>query len=242
MALINPAILLDPPCEPGCPRKRRRLDNLTPEERALRRKLKNRVAAQTARDRKKARMTELEESLALFEEQNKKLMKENKDLKVRASTLETENTDLKSRLGLTPPSSPTSSEDTTPSPLPSPPHSPCLDEPTGIVVKQEKESSEYAELNVSQQKEHSPIPFLSLLTTTVLLHLLSLMSYSAFLKITSHATQTSSSASNKSKKMFSSSVQESQKSLSSNKNDEKQNFQKKWGKTQNAWNPPAENL
>lgn len=37
MALINPAILMDPPCEPGCPRKRRRLDNLTPEERALRR-------------------------------------------------------------------------------------------------------------------------------------------------------------------------------------------------------------
>lgn len=33
------------------------------------RKLKNRVAAQTARDRKKARMTELEESLALFEEE-----------------------------------------------------------------------------------------------------------------------------------------------------------------------------
>lgn len=41
MALINPAILLDPPSEPGCPRKRRRLDNLTPEERALRRLVRN---------------------------------------------------------------------------------------------------------------------------------------------------------------------------------------------------------
>ena len=40
MALINPAVLLDPPCEPGCPRKRRRLDNLTPEQRALRRFVK----------------------------------------------------------------------------------------------------------------------------------------------------------------------------------------------------------
>ena len=44
MALINPAILLDPPCEPGCPRKRRRLDNLTPEERALRRSVIRNVA------------------------------------------------------------------------------------------------------------------------------------------------------------------------------------------------------
>lgn len=243
MALINPAILLDPPCEPGCPRKRRRLDNLTPEERALRRKLKNRVAAQTARDRKKARMTELEESLAIFEQQNKKLLKENKDLKLRASTLENENNELKSRLGLTPPSSPTLSEDVVPSvsPLPSPPHSPTQDDPAVVVVKQEKESTEYAELGVSRQKEQSPILFLSLLTTTVLLNLLSLMSYSAFLKISKQLTQKNLSPSNKSLMTYSSSVQETQKSPSLKKNEETKNYQMEWGKQQNAWNPPQEN-
>lgn len=118
-----------------------------------------------------AQLQQNSKHLHLFVFQNKKLMKENKELKQRASTLETENTELKSRLGLTPPSSPTSSEDSTPSGLPTPPLSPSQDEPTVVVVKQEKESSEYAELSVSQQKEHSPIPFLSLLTTTVL-HLL----------------------------------------------------------------------
>lgn len=119
-----------------------------------------------------AQLQENSEHLHVFVFQNKELMRENKELKQRTSTLETENTELKSRLGLTPPSSPTSSEDSSPSELPSPPLSPSQDELAVIVVKQEKESSEYAELSVSQQKEHSPIPFLSLLTTTVLLHLL----------------------------------------------------------------------
>jgi len=82
----------------GGPRKRRRLTHLTPEEKMMRRKLKNRVAAQTARDRKKQRMSELEDALALIEAENKRLQAENDSLKQCTSQLSNENVLLKQRL------------------------------------------------------------------------------------------------------------------------------------------------
>lgn len=82
----------------GGPKKRRRLTHLTQDEKLLRRKLKNRVAAQTARDRKKALMTDLEEKVADLEDENKLLRKQNDALRVSSQTLVDENKSLRSRL------------------------------------------------------------------------------------------------------------------------------------------------
>ncbi|XP_052802253.1 X-box-binding protein 1-like [Mya arenaria] len=79
-------------------RKRRRLTHLSPDEKMLRRKLKNRVAAQTARDRKKNFMSELEEQVALLQEENRKLARENQSLKSESGSLQHENEKLRGRL------------------------------------------------------------------------------------------------------------------------------------------------
>ncbi|NXS04597.1 XBP1 protein, partial [Oxylabes madagascariensis] len=102
------SVVLPAGADPGLPgmetpqpsRKRQRLTHLSPEEKALRRKLKNRVAAQSARDRKKARMTELEQQVVELEEENKKLLRENQLLRERTCNLAQENQELRCRLGL----------------------------------------------------------------------------------------------------------------------------------------------
>ncbi|XP_039218806.1 LOW QUALITY PROTEIN: X-box-binding protein 1 [Crotalus tigris] len=104
--LLLPAASTAAPAAPGAPspspppRKRQRLGHLSPEEKALRRKLKNRVAAQSARDRKKARMGELERQAVELEAENQKLLAENRRLRERAQSLSRENHDLRLCLGL----------------------------------------------------------------------------------------------------------------------------------------------
>lgn len=97
---------------PG-PRKRKRLTHLTPEEKIMRRKLKNRVAAQTARDRKKMRMETLEETLQKVQNQARELLNVNIQLLARAESLENENKVLREKLGISSVSESSSSDHTT---------------------------------------------------------------------------------------------------------------------------------
>ncbi|XP_043255637.1 LOW QUALITY PROTEIN: transcriptional activator hacA [Colletes gigas] len=70
--------------------KKRRLDHLTWEEKLQRKKLKNRVAAQTSRDRKKAKLDELEDTVRTLREQNDLLMQECTVLRSQNELLVTE--------------------------------------------------------------------------------------------------------------------------------------------------------
>lgn len=84
---------------PG-PRKRKRLTHLTSEEKVQRRKLKNRVAAQSARDRKKNHMMHLEESITNFKINAEDLIQANKSLVEQLAKCQKENEELRKRLGL----------------------------------------------------------------------------------------------------------------------------------------------
>ncbi|KAJ6645981.1 X-box-binding protein 1, partial [Pseudolycoriella hygida] len=70
--------------------KKRRLDHLTWEEKFQRKKLKNRVAAQTSRDRKKAKMDDMERTI-------KEITDENKSLKETCNLLQSEKDELTAR-------------------------------------------------------------------------------------------------------------------------------------------------
>ncbi|CAK1582259.1 unnamed protein product [Parnassius mnemosyne] len=78
------------------PSRKRRLDHLTWEEKMQRKKLKNRVAAQTSRDRKKAKMDEMENRIKHFMEVNEKLISEVESLKALNERLLSENAKLRS--------------------------------------------------------------------------------------------------------------------------------------------------
>ncbi|KAJ8971820.1 hypothetical protein NQ317_002937 [Molorchus minor] len=78
--------------------KKRRLDHLTWEEKMQRKKLKNRVAAQTSRDRKKAKQEEMEQAIQQLFSQNESLLAECENLKHTNQKLTEENTELYNRL------------------------------------------------------------------------------------------------------------------------------------------------
>lgn len=86
---------LDGNDQPKKKRVRHNLSHLTMEERIERRKMKNRVAAQSARDRKKASMDGMAKKLAILSEERLKLVRENQQLKNSMQRMREENEKLK---------------------------------------------------------------------------------------------------------------------------------------------------
>jgi len=67
-------------CDPQTVRKRANLDHMTSEEKMMRRKLKNRVAAQNARDKKRVKMDDMEDRIKRLEDENKRMQEKNQKL------------------------------------------------------------------------------------------------------------------------------------------------------------------
>lgn len=79
-------------------RIRQCLDHLTQEEKTLRRKMKNRVAAQSARDRKKALFDDMKAQMDRLIKEKAKLIAHNQTLKVKNDQLTAENLALRDAL------------------------------------------------------------------------------------------------------------------------------------------------
>lgn len=119
---------------PQAARKRANLDHMTPEEKLMRRKLKNRVAAQNARDKKRAKMEEMEETIKQLQEETRLLQQQNFKLKeINARLMEGKSAELQVKEEFpSPPSPPDSLASSCSSPTELPP---CLTDQTFVVSR-----------------------------------------------------------------------------------------------------------
>lgn len=82
----------------GTSSRKRKLDHLSVEEKIQRKKLKNRVAAQTSRDRKKAKMEDMECEIEKLRQERDEVFAENRELKHMYTKLERRLGDMERRL------------------------------------------------------------------------------------------------------------------------------------------------
>jgi X box-binding protein 1 len=142
-------------------RKRANLDHLSSEEKMMRRKLKNRVAAQNARDKKRVRMDSMEDCLKKVEDELEMVQAENKRLNEINERLFNENQALKGNNSMNLLNT-SIKDEMPPSPdsLP-PPYSPAPSSvdshDQGIVVGRPSATADHTDNGLQQQDQGRPM-------------------------------------------------------------------------------------